>query len=96
MKVLVFGKKGCDLCKNRLSVVEGVKNKFFEDLEIKYYDAKTPEGLTEFAMLGLEVDIPSVVLLDKKDRVLSSWIGPKSVVTTKTLKQTIETGGKNG
>ena len=74
--------------------MEGVKSKFFKKLEVEYYDAKTPDGLTRFAMLGVEIDIPSVVLLDGK-KILSSWIGPKSVVTTKGLKEKIENGEKD-
>lgn len=90
MKILIFGKKGCDLCENRLQSATKFKEVFAPEIEIEYYDAETPDGLTELAMLGIEVEIPAVVMTDEDDNIIQSWIGPTGNISVRTLKCAIE------
>jgi len=93
MKVAVFGKNGCDLCKNRLEVAEKTVGHIKrEDVDVEYFDVETPEGLTELSFLGAGTDIPVVALLDDDDEVVESWVGPTDVMTTKSLITAINGG----
>jgi len=63
MKVKIFGKKDCNLCKASIS-----KFKFFLDkwelaerIELAFYDLDTVDGLTEGSLLDA-LEVPTIIL----------------------------------
>ncbi|MCS7258564.1 MAG: thioredoxin family protein [candidate division WOR-3 bacterium] len=71
MKLLLFGKESCEVCKNIKEKLEHYSNKY-QPIEIIYYDVETVDGLTECAYRSVP-DIPTVILIDE-EKEIRRWV----------------------
>ncbi|MEO0072362.1 MAG: thioredoxin family protein [candidate division WOR-3 bacterium] len=71
MKILLFGKESCPVCKSVQEKLEYYSNKY-HPLEIIYYDTDTVDGLTEAAYRSA-IDIPTVILVEGENEV-RRWV----------------------
>jgi hypothetical protein len=71
MKLKVFGKKTCSVCKDIYEKLERY-NRDHTPIPLEYVDAEEIDGLTELCFLG-GGDIPVVFLLNDKGAVIKKW-----------------------
>jgi glutaredoxin len=66
MKVKIFGKKDCPICKASLRKFEFFLHKWelAERVELAFYDLDTVDGLTEGSLLDA-LEVPTIVLEDE-------------------------------
>lgn len=75
MKVKIFGKPTCPVCKEMLKKFHiflpkwGVGDK----VEVLYYDLDTPDGLTEAAYYNA-LDVP-VIIIEDEEKEVARWSG---------------------
>jgi len=76
LMVKVFGKQGCELCKNTVH-----KFQFFlerwglaDGVEVEFLDMGTPEGLAE-AMMHDASAVPTTVILNEAGEEQARWEG---------------------
>lgn len=80
---LVFGKKGCPICKNVHRKIEYFKNNYLPESKVSYYDMEEVDGLAEGAYRDIS-EVPTVVL-EKNGKELERW--EKIPPTYKRLKE---------
>ncbi len=63
MKVKIFGKKDCNLCKASLKKFQFFLDKWelTERIELTFYDLDTVDGLTEGSLLDA-LEVPTIIL----------------------------------
>ncbi len=73
MKVKIFGKKDCNLCKASLRKFEFFLDKWelSEKIELTFYDLDTVDGLTEGSLLDA-LEVPTIIL-EKDGMEVARW-----------------------
>lgn len=73
MRVKIFGKKDCNLCKASLKKFQFFLDKWelTERIEINFYDLDTVEGLTEGSLLDA-LEVPTIIL-EKDGLEIARW-----------------------
>ncbi len=73
MKVKIFGKKDCNLCKASLKKFQFFLDKWelTERIEINFYDLDTVDGLTEGSLLDA-LEVPTIIL-EKEGLEIARW-----------------------
>ena len=83
--IKIFGKKNCDACKSTKQKFDLFLEKWDAkgDVEMKFYDLDTVEGLTEGAMNDA-TDVPSTII-EKNGVEVARWT--KKVPLSKDFKE---------
>ncbi|MDH5173955.1 MAG: hypothetical protein OEW43_01710 [Elusimicrobiota bacterium] len=73
MKVKIFGKKNCNLCKASLKKFQFFLDKWelTERIELNFYDLDTVDGLTEGSLLDA-LEVPTIIL-EKDGLEIARW-----------------------
>ncbi|MEO0102327.1 MAG: thioredoxin family protein [candidate division WOR-3 bacterium] len=82
---LIFGKKGCPVCKKVYQKIEYFKNNYLPESKVSYYDMEAVDGLAEGAYRDIS-EVPTV-LLERDGEEIGRW--EKIPPTYKKLREII-------
>jgi thiol-disulfide isomerase/thioredoxin len=76
MRIEVYGKQGCSLCKSAMKKVEFFldKNAASQGVELRFMDVETEHGAAEGDFFDV-FEIPTVLLVRDGAQVLARWDG---------------------